>query len=90
MASMTDSIKFRNFKNHIDRNDVNQKRINQQLLLYIEFLSKQNEQMTKVITEQQNLIIAIRDGTDKGFKELAEFINSNVLPALNKEDSSKE
>lgn len=92
---LSDSIRFRNFKNGIDRGKLTQKSINQNLLAYIELQSSQIEQLTKVVNEQNKtikmqygLIVQLRDGVDSGFKQLTEFVNTQILPKLDKLDIS--
>ena len=89
-SKLTNSVRWRNFRNKIDSGKISQKSVNQNLLEYIGLLSMQVEQLTKVVNEQQVLISQINQaganltaGTQKGFEEISQFINGQLIPFIN-------
>lgn len=89
-SKMTNSTRWRNFRNKIDSERISQKSVNQNLLEYIGILSMQIEQLTKVVNEQQIAISQINQaganltaGTQKGFDEISQFINGQLIPFIN-------
>lgn len=89
-SKLTNSVRWRNFRNKIDSGKISQKSVNQNLLEYIGILSMQIEQLTKVVNEQQVAISQINQaganltaGTQKGFDEISQFINGQLIPFIN-------
>lgn len=89
-SKLTNSVRWRNFRNKIDSGKISQKSVNQNLLEYIGLLSMQIEQLTKVVNEQQALIAQINQnganltaGTQRGFDEISQFINGQLIPFIN-------
>lgn len=95
-SKLTNSVRWRNFRNKIDSERISQKSVNQNLLEYIGLLSMQIEQLTKVVNEQQALISQINQnganltaGTQKGFEEISQFINGQLIPFINENVMTK-
>jgi len=95
-SKLTNSVRWRNFRNKIDSGKISQKSVNQNLLEYIGLLSMQIEQLTKVVNEQQTLIAQINQaganltaGTQKGFEEISQFINGQLIPFINENVMTK-
>ena len=87
--SFSKTARWKEFKRKVNQEKIAQKSVNQNLIAYIEFLEKENNQLVAVVKEQQRqfeslfkTLIALRDGTDQAFKVLADFINEKVLPNI--------